>query len=133
MYCSSQESTAGDTFETVDLPAAGELYPSGASDGVKGQTMDGSAVATDGEAHWLVAVESIVAGQGSGATCAADVPLNILQIPMAGSRGRSYDLNPCSIAPDQVLATAMQGEPFRCHQSMELLFLGHEVWGERHP
>jgi hypothetical protein len=32
-----------------------------------------------------------------------------------------------------VLATAMQGEPFRCHQSMELLFLGHEVWGERHP
>ena len=46
--------TAGDTFEAVDLPAAGELYPSGARDRIDGQAMDGAAVLTDSEDHWLV-------------------------------------------------------------------------------
>jgi len=52
--CCSEAGATGDAFEAVDLAAAGELYPSGARDRIDGQAMDRGAVATDGEAHWLV-------------------------------------------------------------------------------
>jgi hypothetical protein len=63
MPCCCQDGTAGDAFEAVDLPAAGELYASGASDRVDGQAVDGVAVAVDGETHRLFADVSILQGQ----------------------------------------------------------------------
>ena len=62
--CCCQDGATGNPSEPIGAAAGGELYPSGASDGVNGQTVNGRAVATDGEAHWLVAVGSIVAGPG---------------------------------------------------------------------
>jgi hypothetical protein len=50
----AQHGAAGDAFEAIDLPAAGELHPSGARDRIDGQAMDGAAVLTDSEDHWLV-------------------------------------------------------------------------------
>jgi len=47
----AQHGTTGDTFEAVDLPAAGELNPSGARDRVNGQAMNGAAVLADAKDH----------------------------------------------------------------------------------
>lgn len=49
---SAHDGTAGHAFEAVDLPAAGELHPSGARDGVDGQAVNGAAVLADSEDHW---------------------------------------------------------------------------------
>jgi len=55
----------------------------------------------------------------------ADVPLDILQVTVAGRGDGGHDLGALLITPNQMLPCAVESEPFGCHEGLKVT--GHGV------
>jgi hypothetical protein len=51
---------------------------------------------------------------------AADIAADVLEMAGTGGGGSSHDLNACRVAPDEMLASTVQGESLRGHEGVKL-------------